>query len=476
MEKDMTVGSPAKIIWNFTLPLVAGNIFQQFYSMVDTVIVGKFVGTKALAAVGATGTINFLIIGFLMGMTAGFTVLTSQRYGAGDMDGMRKTVGSAAILSLVVSVLMTILSMTQMKRLLIFMNTPEDIFADTYRYIMIICAGILAQILYNLLAGVLRALGNSKTPLFFLLFSAVLNIFLDLLLIIVFHLGAPGAAYATVISQGVSGVLCLLYIVKKVPLLRMKREDFRLDAKVVKMQLSIGFPMALQYSITAIGSMMVQSSLNILGSVHVAAYTAACKIEQVITQMYVALGTTMATYAAQNTGARKVRRIRQGFTASTIMGFVYAIVTGVLLYFVGYWVTGLFVSENLESVVVLVDEYLKCTAFFYIPLAVVNIYRNGIQGMGYGFLPMTGGIAELVGRGVAAALAARSRSYRGICMASPFAWMLAGTLFLIMYACIMRSCQKKGDGTESDTSRIRGISIPGRRRFWRRRRAVWGNR
>lgn len=472
MEKDMTVGSPAKIIWNFTLPLVVGNIFQQFYTMVDTVIVGKFVGTGALAAVGATGTIIFLIIGFLMGLTAGFTVLTSQRYGAGDMDGMRKTVGSAAILSLAVSVLMTIISMTQMKRLLIFMNTPEDIFQDAYMYIMIICAGIFAQVLYNLLAGILRALGNSKTPLFFLLFSAVLNIFLDLLLIIVFHLGAPGAAYATVISQGVSGILCLIYIVKKVPLLRMKREDFKLDAGLVRMQLSIGFPMALQYSITAIGAMMVQSSLNILGSVHVAAFTAANKIEQVITQAYIALGTTMATYAAQNTGAGKLQRIRQGFTASTIMGFAYAIVTGVLLYFVGYKVTGLFVSEDLESVVGLVDVYLKCTSFFYIPLAVVNIYRNGIQGMGYGFLPMTGGIAELAGRGIAASVAARMRSYRGICMASPYAWMLAGVLFLIMYAYIMHKREKNDDQMQS-----RGmLKLFRRRRCPRRRRTAWGHR
>lgn len=472
MEKDMTVGSPAKIIWSFTLPLVAGNIFQQFYAMVDTIIVGKFVGTSALAAVGATGTINFLIIGFLMGMTAGFTVLTSQRYGAGDMDGMRKTVGSAAILSLAVSVLMTVVSMTQMKRLLIFMNTPEDIFQDAYMYIMIICAGIFAQVLYNLLAGILRALGNSRTPLFFLLFSAVLNIFLDLLLIIVFHLGVSGAAYATVISQGVSGVLCLIYIVKKVPLLRMKRKDFKPDVRLVRMQLGIGFPMALQYSITAIGSMMVQSSLNVLGSVHVAAFTAANKIEQVITQVYVALGTTMATYAAQNTGAGKVKRIRQGFTAATIMSFAYAVGTGILIYFLGYKVTGLFVSENLESVVSLVDQYLKCTSFFYIPLAVVNLYRNGIQGMGYGFLPMTGGIAELVGRGAAAAMAARSRSFRGICMASPFAWMLAGVLFLIMYGCIMHNSLKKGDGMQSGGT----WKQYRHRRFGRRRRAAWGHR
>ena len=443
MEKDMTAGSPAKIIWNFTLPIVIGNIFQQFYTMVDTVIVGKFVGTKALAAVGATGTICFLILGFLMGLTAGFTVITSQRFGAGDMEGMRKTVGSAAVLSVVISLLMTVVSMVGMKPLLKFMNTPDDIFHDTYLYIMIICAGIFAQVLYNLLASILRALGNSKTPLYFLLFSAVLNIVLDLVLIIVFHLGAPGAAYATVIAQGVSGLLCLIYIIKKVPVLKLEKSDFRPDAHLIRTQLMIGFPMALQYSITAIGTMMVQAALNGLGSLHVAAFTAANKIEQVVTQMYVALGATMATYSAQNMGAGKVKRIHQGFMSATVISFVYAAVTGVLVYVWGYKLTGLFVSENLDALMPLVDLYLRCVAVFFIPLAVVNVYRNGIQGMGFGFTAMLGGVAELVGRGVVAIVAAHYDSYLGICMASPMAWILAGILFIVMYCLIMKEVRRR---------------------------------
>ena len=443
MEKDMTAGSPAKIIWNFTLPIVIGNIFQQFYTMVDTVIVGKFVGTKALAAVGATGTICFLILGFLMGLTAGFTVITSQRFGAGDMEGMRKTVGSAAVLSVVISLLMMVVSMVGMKPLLKFMNTPDDIFHDTYLYIMIICAGIFAQVLYNLLASILRALGNSKTPLYFLLFSAVLNIVLDLVLIIVFHLGAPGAAYATVIAQGVSGLLCLIYIIKKVPVLKLEKSDFRPDAHLIRTQLVIGFPMALQYSITAIGTMMVQAALNGLGSLHVAAFTAANKIEQVVTQMYVALGATMATYSAQNMGAGKVKRIHQGFMSATVISFVYAAVTGVLVYVWGYKLTGLFVSENLDALMPLVDLYLRCVAVFFIPLAVVNVYRNGIQGMGFGFTAMLGGVAELVGRGVVAIVAAHYDSYLGICMASPMAWILAGILFIVMYCLIMKEVRRR---------------------------------
>ncbi|MDO5337183.1 MAG: MATE family efflux transporter [Eubacteriales bacterium] len=432
-QRDMTVGNPARMIMNFTIPVFIGNVFQQFYSMVDTIIVGKFVGTKALAAVGATGTIMFLILGFLMGMTAGFTVLTSQKFGAGDYSAMRKTVGTAAALSIAVSILMTVGSMLGMRTLLTFMNTPSDIFQDAYSYIMIICAGIGATVLYNFLSAVLRAIGNSKTPLYFLILSAVLNIFLDLLLIIVFHLGTRGAAYATVISQGVSGLLCLVYIIRKVPILHLNREDWRTDAHLAKIELSIGLPMAFQYSITAIGSMMVQSSLNMLGSLSVAAFTAANKIECIVTQAYVALGTTMATYCAQNMGAGKIPRIRQGFFAANMIGITYAVITGAAVLVGGKYLTYLFLSGDVSEVIGQVDIYLHCTAFFFIPLNFVNVFRNGIQGMGYGLLPMTAGVAELVGRGVTAVIAAHYKSFVGVCMANSVAWVLAGGLLIIMY-------------------------------------------
>lgn len=448
MQKDMTAGNPTKIILDFTFPIFIGNVFQQFYNMADTVIVGKFVGTKALAAVGSTGTIMFLILGFVLGMTAGFTVLTAQKFGAGDMKAMRQTVGGAAVLSILVTIVLTAGSMLFMKPLLHFMHTPADIFDDAYSYIMIICAGIAAQMLYNLLASVLRALGNSKVPLYFLILSALLNIVLDLVLIIVFHLGAPGAAYATVISQGVSGVLCLVYIVKKIPVLHLERDDWKPKAHLLKIQLGIGIPMALQYSITAIGTMMVQTSLNLLGSGLVAAFTAASKIEQVVTQAYVALGTTMATYCAQNIGAGKVQRIRSGFRSATIMSFVYAVISGILIMTVGKYMTYLFVSGDVAEIMASVDIYLKCVGIFFIPLAVVNLYRNGIQGMGYGILPMMAGVAELVGRGIVAVIAAGKRSYVGVCLASPIAWIFAAALLIVMYFYIMKHDMKKFEGYE----------------------------
>ena len=388
------------------------------------------------------GTINFLIIGFMLGLTAGFTVLTAQRYGAGDMKNMRRTVGSAAVLSLMVTVAMTMISMLGMHGLLKFMHTPEDIFADAYQYIMIICGGIFATVLYNLLASVLRALGNSQVPLYFLILSALLNVLLDLLFIIVFQWGAAGAAYATVISQGVSGVLCLVYIAKKMPELRLQKDDFRLSAHIVKMQVGIGIPMALQYSITAIGTMMVQSALNMLGSMAVAAFTAASKVEQIATQAYVALGTTMATYCAQNMGAGKIDRIRKGFRTSTWIGVVYSLIFGLLTAFFGKYLTYLFVSSDVQTLMGQVDIYLKCASLFFIALTIVNVYRNGIQGMGYGVLPMMAGVAELLGRGIVALAAGMNKSYLLACLASPVAWVFAGVLLLFMYRIVMKQQEK----------------------------------
>ncbi len=443
VQHDMTSGSPMKMILSFTFPIFIGNVFQQFYNMADAVIVGKFVGTKALAAVGSTGTIMFLIYGFVVGMTAGFTVLTAQKFGAGDMRAMRQTVAGASILSLIVGVILTAAFMILMKPWLMAMNTPADIFADAYAYIMIVSAGILAQMLYNLLASVLRALGNSKVPLYFLILSALLNIVLDLVLIIVFHMGAAGAAVATVVSQGVSGLLCLVYIVKCVPVLRMSRDDWRPSGHLLKTQMRIGIPMALQYSITAIGTMMVQSSLNILGSTLVAAYTAAGKIEQVVSQAYVALGTTLATYSAQNIGAGDVPRIRRGFRATTWIGVIYSFAAAALVMTVGKYMTYLFVSEDVERIMDSVDLYLKCAGSLFIPLAIVNIYRNGIQGLGYGLLPMMAGVAELVGRGVMSVIAAQQKSYLGVCLASPAAWVLAAALLIGMYFYVIKIDLKK---------------------------------
>ena len=443
MEKDMTVGKPASVIINFTIPILIGNIFQQFYNMADAIIVGRCVGNKALAAVGSTGTFMFLIYGLVTGMTVGFTVSTAQRFGAGDMDGMRKSVASAIKLAAVVTALMTAVTMIFMRPMLRLMNTPSDIFDDAYSYIMIICAGIAAQVLYNMLSAILRALGNSKTPLYFLILSALLNIGLDLVFIKVFGMGAAGAAYATVISQLIAGIASFIYIIAKVPLRHLKKEDWAYDRVLVGNQLKVGFPMALQYSITAIGTTMVQAALNKLGSTAVASYTAAGKIEQIAGQAYVAIGTTMATYCAQNRGAGRIDRIKEGFKSATCMGFIYSIIAGALIFFFGKYMTYLFVSEDISEVIGYVDTYLRCISLFFIPLTIVNVHRNGIQGMGFGVLPMMAGVAELIGRGVASVVAAHYRSYIGICMGGPAAWVLAAALLIWMYHMVIRKLEKQ---------------------------------
>ena len=443
MQKDMTTGKPMKILLDFTIPVFIGGVFQQFYNMMDAVIVGKFVGTKALAAVGATGTITFLILGFLMGLTTGFTVLTAQRFGAGRMQEMRQTVGNAAILSAIVCVLMTAVSMLGMRSLLTIMQTPEDIFQDAYAYIMIICGGIFAQTLYNLLASILRALGNSRVPLYFLIVAAVLNIVLDMVFIIVFHMGVPGAAWATVISQAISGILCLIYMMKAVPELKMEKEDWKFRKNLAMNQVRVGVPMGLQFSITAIGTIMVQSALNTLGSFAVAAFTAGTKIENIFSQAFCALASALATFNAQNIGAGNLKRVKEGFKAANIVGVLYALVMGLVLIFFGKYVAYIFISDNIETVLPMVDIYVKCVGAFFIPLHFVNAVRNGIQGMGYGILPMMSGVAELVGRGVTAVIAAHFSSYVGVCLASPIAWVVATILLFFLYFYVMKDTEQK---------------------------------
>ena len=420
-------------------------MYSSSYSMVDTVVVGKFVGTNALAGVGATGTISFLIIGFLMGMSTGFTVLTSQRFGAGDMKGMRKTVASAAILSLIVSVVMTLVSVIGMHGLLKFLNTPDDIYDAAYSYIIIVCAGIVFQVLYNLLSSILRALGNSKTPLYFLILAALLNIVLDLVFIIAFHMGTAGAAYATVISQGISGFLCLYYIIKKVPVLRMEKEDWHINWHLAKIQMSIGFPMAFQYSITAIGTMTVQWALNLLGSTAVAAFTAANKIEQIVTQAYVALGTAIAAPGEQSGGAGKVKRIRQGFHAGCMMGCAYAVVTGLIVAFFGKYLTYLFVDPSEQNVVQVSVTYFRTVFWAYPFLGSIFLYRNTLQGMGYGLVPMLGGVFELVARTLIVVLVAGHTTFAGVCLADPAAWIAALIPLIPYYFYTMKKYSTKAE-------------------------------
>ena len=374
MEQDMTRGNPLSVIFMFTLPLAVGNIFQQLYNMADTIIVGRFVGADALAAVGSTGTIMFLLNGFAQGITAGFSVLTAQRFGAGKKEGVKESVTNGVLLSIIGAILFTVLSCRIMNPLLHLMNTPDDIFDKAYTYIILISLGMIANVFYNLLSSYLRAVGNSKAPLFFLVFSACLNVGLDLFFIVVLKTGVAGAAWATNLSQGVSAVLCAGYIFLKVPALVPEKKHWRLTRRDTRYQLQMGIPMALQFAITSSGTMIMQSAINLFGSEAVAAYTAACKVHSLLTQGMVAMGQT----------------------------------------------------------------YITICTLFYIPLSTIFIFRNTMQGCGYGFLPMMGGVVELVARLSVAMIAMRVHSYALSCFCDPAAWLSAGLFTGVSYLFVMK--------------------------------------
>ena len=443
MELDMTKGSPAKLITKFIIPIIIGNIFQQLYSMVDTIIVGRFVGVDALAAVGATGSVSFLILGFTQGLTTGFTVLTAQRFGAGDREGMRKSIGSAAILSVIVTIVMTAVSMTGMDSLLRVMNTPEDIFDMTKEYIMIICAGIACNVLYNLLSSILRAIGNSVVPLVLLVIASVTNIVLDYVLIVYGHMGVGGAAYATIISQGLSGVLCLIYIIKSVPSLHIRPEHCRLESQCVKNQLTVGIPMALQFSITAIGSIILQTSVNSLGSLAVTSVTAAQKICAIVMGPLESLGITMATFCGQNLGAKKFYRIRDGIRLSMYVSMCYCAFCIAFLWILGKYTSYLFLDPSETEVIRLAVQYMRLNAIFYPVLGVLFILRNSLQGMGYSLMPMMAGVSELAARSLVCFGFVPTFGYMAAVMASPVAWIFADVLLITVYFVDMRKLKRQ---------------------------------
>lgn len=440
----MTKGNPLSVILKFTLPLFLGNIFQQLYNMVDTIVVGRFVGPDALAAVGSTGTIMFLVIGFSQGMCTGFTVLTSQRFGAGDAKGAKHSVANGIILSAFVVVAMTAISLFFMKPLLRLMNTPGDIFEDAYTYISIICMGIVANVFYNLFSSFLRAVGNSRVPLLFLAFSSGLNLVLNLLFVIVFQMGVSGSAWATNVSQGISAILCISYIYKKVPALAPNKDQWNLNKWDTRHQLSVGIPMALQFGITASGTMIMQSAINLFGSTAVAAYTAANKFQNIVLQGMIATGQTMATYSGQNYGKGDIKRIRHGVRAALEISVVYSLICSVVISQTLPFALRLFFSGDVDVSTMMpwAKTYIYLCAIFYVPLGTIFIFRNTLQGCGYGLFPMLGGVAELTARLVTAGIAIHLLSFRLSCACDPAAWVSAALFTGISYIFVMKKVEK----------------------------------
>lgn len=433
MEKDLTVGDPLKLIITFSLPMLFGNLFQQLYNMVDSIIVGRFVSTNALAAVGSTGALNFLILGFAIGICTGFGIKIAQAFGAKDYSAMRRYVINGTYWAVIVTVFLTIFTALFTKKALILMGTPDEILEDAYHYIIIIFLGTAAIMGYNYISCILRALGDSKPPLYFLIVASIINIVLDLVFVLNFEMGVKGVGYATVIAQGISAVLSFFYMKKHYPILKMEPEEFAWDQAKGNQLLGIGVPMGLQFSITAIGSVILQAAVNSLGAISVAAVTAGNRLQIMFTQPLETIGLTMATYCGQNLGAQKYDRIHKGIKTALILSFSYSILMCIFMMIFAPYLILLFVKASETVVISQATIFLRLNAIFYVLLGLLFVMRNSLQGLGFSILPMFAGVVELIGRTVVALGFVDAFGFYAVCLASAAAWILADILLVAIY-------------------------------------------
>ncbi len=428
--KEMTSGAALPLILKFTFPIWLGNLLQQTYSLVDAVIVGKFLGINALAAVGASSSVIFLILGFCNGCCGGFGIPVAQKFGARDYSTMRSYIVTSLKITAVMSVVIAIVTGILCMDILKMMSTPENIIEGAYIYLLITFIGIPCTFFYNLLSSIIRALGDSKTPFWFLLFSTTLNIVLDIFCIVVLRMGVAGAAVATVFSQGLSAVLCYIYMYRKFEILRSTAKERRFQIKLAKTLLYIGVPMGLQFSITAIGSIMLQSSNNALGTACVAAFTSATRVKMLIICAFESLGIAMATYVGQNYGAGKIRRIWTGVKASSLLMFIYAVATFTLLITCAKYFALLFVSQSETEILHDTVLFLHVACIFFPILGLLCILRYSIQGMGFTNLAMLSGVSEMIARILVSIFAVPTFGYIAVCCGDPTAW-IAADLFLV---------------------------------------------
>ncbi len=438
--KDLTVGNPTRQIILFTLPLLVGNIFQQLYSMADMVIVGRTIGTTALAAIGATGAVAFLVIGVSFGLASGFTVITAQRFGAGDEDGVRQSVASAVTLAVAASAVITLVCTTTAYPLFEILQTPEDIIDDAYNYVIVIYAGTIATMFFNLFSGILRALGDSITPLLFLIAACIVNIVLDYVFIVNFGMGVAGAGWATIISQAFSVVLCLVYSLRRFPMLRLRRHDWRVNRGFMRRQLATGLAMGLQMAIIAVSVMFLQVAINSFGTDTVKAFSAATKIDQLAVQPMFSLGVAIATFTAQNYGAKKIQRIREGARRGVLITIGLSVFGCLLMIFAGASLLALFgIGQNEPEVVRQARLYLNTVSVLYFLLGILFVFRNILQGMGKNSMPLIAAGAEIVVRLLTSFTFPEWWGVLGVCVINPICWGSSVAVLLIGYFLAMRN-------------------------------------
>ena len=434
----MTVGKPSKLIIQFMIPMFLGNVFQQFYNVADSIVAGQFLGVQALAAIGSTGSLMFFVTGWMNGMSSGFAILVSQWFGAKKYDRMRHYVAMSVYLSIILSVLMTVGFLAANVPILRMMNYSPDIMPDVTAYMGIIYAGLIVTAAYNALAAFLRALGDSRSPLYFLIISAAINVVLDIVFIVYGGMGVDGCAYATVIAQAISALLCFIYIVKRYPILHLKREDFRISFRSWGRLLALGIPMALQFSITAIGTIIVQGAVNVYGEIYMAGFSAAGKLQNIIATVFSAFGATIATYVGQNRGAGKMDRVRQGVRTTQMMIIVYSVFAMAVVLLLGRYMMWIFVSPSETEVIDVAVLYFRTVFWCYPFLGSIFLYRNTLQGLGYGLVSMLGGVFELIARAGIVLLVAGHTSFVGVCLSDPAAWLSALIPLVPYYIHIMK--------------------------------------
>ncbi|ATO46822.1 hypothetical protein C5L30_000748 [Companilactobacillus farciminis] len=419
---DLTRGRPMKVIFLYTIPLLLGNFFQQFYSFIDTLIVGKTISVNALASVGATGGLTGLIIGFAQGMTSGLTILTAQKHGAHDEQGVRQSFASGIIISFWITIIFTLLALALAYPLLVVMQTPKVLIRDSFIFLEIIFAGIFSFVGFDFLGNTMRALGDSRVPLFFLIISTVLNILLELVFILYLHMGVAGAGLATVVAQTITFIILYFYIRHHIPYLILTRKDFKIDKAEIKELLHISLPMGFQSSIIAIGSIILQVMLNTLGANAVAAYTVAGRVEQIATLPAFSFGLALVNYTAQNLGAKKFQRILRGVRDGIIISVSSSLVIGGLLIVFGRAISHLFMNGAQDAVLNLVQIYYYFNGSTYFILSILFIVRYTLQGLGNQKAPTIAGIAELLMRVFAGVVLVHFFGFYGAAMANPLAW------------------------------------------------------
>lgn len=422
--KDLTKGKPIKLIFQFALPVLVGNIFQLLYNLIDTRIVGEMLGEQSLAAVGATNSINSLIIGFLIGLTNGFAINVAKSFGAKDEKALRKATAMTVTLGIVTTLVLTVISVTFLMPLLRVLNTPEEVIHQSHTFIRIIFLGMIVTLLYNICASVLRAIGDTITPLIFLMLAALLNVGLDYLFIKGFHMGVEGAAYATVISQICSVVMCFTYIWKKYPMLHLKREDFKVTWSYVKQMYLSGLSMGFMLSLVSLGTVALQSAINTFGTKTIVAHTAARKITEIYMLMFGVCGTTMTTYCGQNLGSGQISRIKEGIRSVIVITWIWSAIMMIASYTIAPWLVHMVTGTSDSEIVQTATLYLKINTVFYFVPAMITVLRNSMQGIGDHTTPIISSMIELVGKVLIVIILVPHLDYMGIILAEPIVWIL----------------------------------------------------